>query len=395
MAGLYLHIPFCEHKCIYCDFYSIEPSNREGRPASFELMDSFLRALDNEIEMYSAFDEGSRFDTIFFGGGTPSLLRPETVKEILTHLGNVFEISTDSEITLETNPGTVDREKLEGYLNAGINRLSFGVQSFFDDDLRFLTRIHSSQQAKDAIRLAREVGFQNLSLDLIFALPGQTPDRWNHNLQEAIALSPDHISAYSLIVESNTPLARMVSNGLVSPLPIENEAELYEMTMSTLAAAGFEHYEVSNYARSGYRSRHNCTYWNHGGYVGFGPSAHSFWKRRRWWNIANLRTYCEYLQHRRELPIAGEEQLTDGQLIDEMVMLGMRGEGVRMDLLRSRFEIDLQVDAGSVLDQFVRDGFAVVDQSILRLTDKGFPLCDELSSLLLARLTPRNRLAIV
>lgn len=386
MASLYLHIPFCEHKCIYCDFYSIE---------SLDPMESFLKALSREIELYSAFPGEETFETIFFGGGTPSLLSPDDIRNILLQLRSTFAVTPHTEITLETNPGTVDEKKLEGFLNAGVNRLSFGVQSFFDDDLQFLTRIHSSAQAKECIRLARRVGFTNVNLDLIFALPSQTRARWKHNLEEAISLDTTHISAYSLIVEESTPLARMVKTKQVSPLPIELEAEMYEYTMATLAGAGFEHYEVSNYAKPGFRSRHNCNYWNHANYIGFGPSAHSFWRDRRWWNIASVKNYCERILDRNAAPVAGEEWLTRTQLFDETIMLGLRGEGIRLDHVQKEFGMNLSPGEEPVIGEFLADGLATIDDRVLRLTEKGFMVCDEVSSLMLSRLTPRNLLAIV
>ena len=219
--------------------------------------------------MYKSYSENERFETIFFGGGTPSLLAPEEIADILQHLAKTFTVQPEAEITLETNPGTVDRKKLEGFRRAGINRLSFGVQSFFDEDLKFLTRIHSASQAREAVRFAQEAGFNNISVDLIFALPNQTLSRWEENLRFALELNPQHISAYGLIIERGTPLFRMVDAKIVSPQPVETEAAMYEMTMGYLHAAGFEHYEVSNYAKPGFRSVHNCNYWNHSHYIGF------------------------------------------------------------------------------------------------------------------------------
>jgi len=372
MASLYLHIPFCEHKCIYCDFYSIE---------ALDPMESFLVALREEIGMYGHYK--SSFETIFFGGGTPSLLSPATVRELIGLLRETFDIEKDAEITLETNPGTVDERKLAGYREAGINRLSFGVQSFHDDDLKFLTRIHSSAQAREVIRTAERAGFDNTNLDLIFALPGQTMERWRRNLEDAVELGTKHISAYSLIVEKNTPLHRMVHSGEVATLPIGIEAEMYVMTMEFLAARGFEHYEVSNYAKPGYHSRHNCNYWNHADYLGFGPSAHSYWGGKRWWNFSNIRGYGEKIALR-EYPVAEKEILTKDQLFDETVMLGLRSGGVDMKRLKQEFGVDFAEMCGSVLSGLFEEKLAKVELQKLRLTDKGFLLCDEITQRLLA-----------
>lgn len=346
-------------------------------------MKSFFAALRAEICMYGAYDKGEQFETIFFGGGTPSLLDPEAIRELLSLLKETFTVDPGAEITMEANPGTVDLRKLTGYREAGVNRMSFGVQSFHDDDLRFLTRIHSSSQAEEAIRLAGDAGFDNINLDLIFALPNQTRERWSENLRRAVEFGTSHISAYSLIVERNTPLARMVESKQVAPLPVDDEADMYAFTMEYLRLAGFEHYEVSNYARAGYRSRHNCNYWNHANYLGFGPSAHSFWNNRRWWNIANIQSYVDKASSG-VMPVVGEEFLTPEQLYDETIMLGLRSGGVDLDDVRKKFEVDLLGSQTSALKALVDEHLAVVVGSKLRLTEKGFLLCDEITQRLLA-----------
>ncbi len=372
MSGLYLHIPFCEHKCIYCDFYSVESMDRA---------DAFVRCLKQEIASYGGSAKSEPFSTIFFGGGTPSLLEPAVIGEIIDLLGATFDVEPSAEITLEANPGTVDPGKLKGFRSAGVNRLSFGVQSFHDDDLRFLTRIHTSEQAIQGINLARKAGFENINLDFIFALPDQTMARWEQNLRQAAELSPEHISAYSLIVEPKTPLSRMVRSGRVSPLPLDSEAEMYEFTMQYLKATGYEHYEVSNYARPGCRSRHNSGYWNHSGYLGFGPSAHSFRGNRRWWNVSNIRTYCDAIRSGKS-PVAGEEHLTQEQLFDEAVMLGLRGEGIDLECVRLKYGIDLFATNRASISGFESDGLLSIEEGILRLTDKGYLLCDEICDIL-------------
>ncbi len=378
LAGLYLHIPFCEHKCIYCDFYSIE---------NLQPMEKFGKLLQREIQLYHQYSNRQEFDTIFFGGGTPSLLSPSTMGEILQTLHTTFRVTQDAEITIEANPGTVDKHKLTEYRKLGINRLSFGVQSFHQDDLQFLTRIHTAEEARRAVADAQEAGFDNINVDLIFSLPKQTLKRWEENLRQAVALNTQHISAYSLIVEQNTPLARMVQSKQVNVLSPEIDAQLFETTMEYLPAHGFEQYEVSNYAKAGLHSRHNLNYWTHGNYLGFGPSAHSFFSGRRWWNIANLRTYSEKLTAD-ELPVAGEETLTDEQLIDETVMLGLRSRGIDLVQFKKRFGIDLTEGNGFPVEDLLSEKLAVVDNMVLRLTSKGFLLCDEISRRLLSNCCP-------
>jgi oxygen-independent coproporphyrinogen-3 oxidase len=231
------------------------------------------------------------------------LLSPEDLGAIMEHLARHFSLEQNSEITVETNPGTVNRRKLEQLRSLGINRLSIGVQSFHDDDLQFLTRIHSAQEAKRCVHDAFASGFDNVSLDLIFSLPRQTNERWMSNLEQALELHPSHISCYSLIVEANTPLFRMVESKQVSMLTADADAALYEMTIRYLREHGYEQYEVSNFAKPGFKSRHNKCYWEHNEYIGFGPSAHSFRTNsqhsegpERSWNVANLSTYCAKLE---------------------------------------------------------------------------------------------------
>ncbi len=379
MAALYVHIPFCEKKCLYCDFYSIE---------SLSQVERFLASLHREIDLYAKFGNGVTFETVFFGGGTPSLLQPAQLDSILSHLRTTFTIEPDAEITVETNPGTVDREKLFAFKALGVNRLSIGVQSFHDDELKFLSRIHDRGDALRCVEHSRAAGFDNLNIDLIFSLPGQGIDRWESNLVQAIALNTEHISAYSLIVEDNTPLARMVASKQVSPNPSDTEAELYEFTMEFLGNRGFEHYEVSNYARPGFRSRHNYNYWNHRNYLSFGPSAHSFWKQpgahfgRRWWNIANISHYCDRLLQN-ELPLVTQEFVRTRELMNERVFLGLRSDGLDLHQFEDEFGVALSNNHGATIRQLVDEDYAKMEENRLRLTPKGFLLCDEISARLL------------
>ena len=379
MSSLYVHIPFCVRKCLYCDFYSIEDRS---------MMSMFLRALDREMHAYASYSEPSGVETIFVGGGTPSLLAPEHLQGILGTLASQFTLRPDAEITVETNPGTVDAEKLSAYRSLGVNRLSIGVQSFCDRELQFLRRIHTREEALRCFALARQAGFGNISIDLIFSLPGQTLAQWKANLQQAIALAPDHLSVYSLIVEDRTPLARMVSEGRVLPCPTDLEAEFYEFTMSFLADHGFEQYEISNYAKPGYRSRHNASYWSHRNYLGFGPSAHSFWQEpgersgRRWWNLANVHQYCEMLNDHR-LPVASEETLGIDELVAERIFLGLRSDGVELERLHADLGFEFLRHQHEIVRELVDRGLAVLENHTLRLTSKGFLLCDEICERLL------------
>jgi oxygen-independent coproporphyrinogen-3 oxidase len=374
MSGLYVHIPFCEHKCIYCDFYSVAPAS----PAPVE---RFLVNLGREIDLQGErWKSAETYRTVFFGGGTPSLLTPPAIEKILQNLSVSFSIDPKAEITLETNPGTVDAQKLRDFQSAGINRLSVGIQSFDDDDLRFLTRIHSAETARSCIRDAFDAGFEDVSIDLIFSLPGQSPERWLSNLEQAVALRPTHLSCYSLIVESNTPLFSMVENKqTVLPEP-ETDAELYQTTIDFLSSRGYRQYEISNFAKPGFESLHNKNYWNHTPYLGFGPSAHSYRDRTRRWNVSDLESYHRMLE-RGELPQAGSEELSDRQLHEEVIFLGLRSGGIDLEKYRNQFGRDLLETYKSLTDSCLQDGLAFLQDNMFSLTGRGYALCDEICRL--------------
>jgi len=379
MASLYLHIPYCEKKCIYCDFYSIENMNS---------MEQFLTALEKEIRMYAGrFSQGDAVDTIFFGGGTPSLLPPSTMGRILTALRSNYQIRTDAEITVETNPGTVDVERLRGYRSLGVNRLSIGIQSFHPHELAFLSRIHSSEEAVQCVENAYRAGFENVSVDLIFSLPNQTLEQWNENLRRAIALEPKHISAYSLIVEEHTPLFTMVQNKMVSPLPEGLDAEIYESTIETMAEYGYQQYEISNYAKPGYECRHNKNYWNHSNYLSFGPSAHSFWKEgptqgSRWWNVRSIAQYCESIG-KDEFPLGGSEGVDKDMMFSEAIFLGLRTGELNVAMLQQLYGVDMLATHGEKLKSFSDDDLLRIKDRHITLTRKGFLVCDAIAESLL------------
>jgi oxygen-independent coproporphyrinogen-3 oxidase len=376
VASLYLHIPFCEKKCLYCDFYSIE--NRDP-------MEPFLEALDREILSYARVGEGRTFDTVFFGGGTPSLLTPEQLGRILRRLRETYRIATDAEVTLETNPGTVSPEKLAAYRSLGVNRLSIGIQSFREEELNFLSRIHDADQAVACVEMARASGFGNISVDLMYALPGQTRAAWDETLSRALGLHPSHVSAYGLIVEPNTPLFRLVSSGQVTPALPEAEAELFEYTMETMAEAGYEHYEVSNYGRPGMRSRHNYAYWSHEDYLGFGPSAHSFWNGERgvfatrWSNISQISTYLERCLQPGGSPVGFREEVGTDQLVNERIFLGLRSDGVDMARFAEDFGREFPPDRILLARDLAAEGKVILEGERIRLTPAGFLLCDEIA----------------
>jgi len=378
-GGLYLHVPFCERKCSYCDFYSVENSS---------LVEEYLSALEEEVRRSVEWGRGLHVDTVYLGGGTPSILTLPQMQRILDALHRWYGIDPDAECTIEVNPGTVTRETLAGFRSLGCNRLSIGVQSFDDAELAFLGRIHSADDARRCVADARTAGFDNISLDLITALPGQTVEQSVRSLKEAVQLQPEHLSAYTLIVEDHTPLFERVRRGEVIPQSDGDEARFYESTIKVLEGAGFEHYEVSNFARPGFRSRHNSAYWDHTSYLGFGPSAHSFvWKgregeARRRANVRSVGAYCERLS-RGESPADQEEVLSVAQLFDEALFLGLRSTGLETGVLEGLREGGLTQRQHQTLREICDAGLARRESGRVRLTAKGYVLCDEICARLL------------
>jgi len=284
-AGIYIHVPFCLRKCRYCDFYSVAQLNQR---------DAFVKALQREIEL--APDPGP-VDSLYFGGGTPSLLDPDQVAAILTAARARFEFLSDVEITLEANPGTVDKATLTDFKTAGVNRLNLGIQSFENRQLAFLGRIHTATEARQSIEAARAAGYSNLGLDLIYGLPGQNPVEMAREVEAAVAPEPEHLSCYLLTYEQGTPLDKDREFGKVTPLPEKDAADLFLEIRKLLSAHGYRQYEISNFARSEqYFSRHNQKYWNFAPYIGLGPAAHSFIEPVRYWNHRELPDYLSDLE---------------------------------------------------------------------------------------------------
>ncbi len=370
MFGIYVHIPFCEKKCIYCDFYSIERT---------EHIASFIDTLCTEIMLRAEeSDDLPKATSVFFGGGTPSLLSPEQMGRIITTIRSNYPVNDDAEWTMECNPGTVTHESLCGYRALGINRLSFGVQSFNESELAFLHRIHSPKQAEDAITLARASGFDNVNLDVMFALPEQTMESWQSTLEKVIALAPEHISAYSLIFEEGTPLFTMLQRGSVREANEEQDASMYEYAIKRLLDAGYTQYEVSNFARTGRECIHNCTYWSGDEYISFGPSAHGLVNEMRYWNFRSLTRYSEIIGSH-ALPTANIELLTKSERMFERAFLELRAKGIRLDEFRSDFGIHIPDALGKELELWEQEGLINQSHGRLKLTASGYLVCDELS----------------
>ncbi len=364
----YIHVPFCKHKCIYCDFYSI---------IKFENVNEYIKSLLKEIDYYaSEYSKSHKIKTIFFGGGTPSILEPKAIEEILKYLSKKFTIDSSPEITLEANPGTLTYNKLINIKSAGINRLSIGVQSFDDDDLTYLTRIHKSNDAIEIINSAKIAGFENLSLDLIFNLPKQSKEKWIKNLDAATALPINHISCYSLIVEPGTILNKQVLDGKVKINDEDYDADLYEITIEYLKNKGFEQYEVSNFAKNGYQSLHNKFYWEYKDYLGLGPSAHSFINGIRWSNYTSLSYYINSISKKNEA-IMYKETLTNKQKVEEFVIMGLRATGINLEQLKIISPEWLNINNKSL--KFMKEkGYLTITEQFIKLTSLGYPLCDEI-----------------
>jgi len=368
-SSIYIHIPFCDHKCIYCDFYSIITQDNIQR---------YLDALKKEIEYYALkYSDGRKFTTIFFGGGTPSLLAPHQIEEILVWIKNSFTVSENAEITLETNPGTVDKKKLKAFLKAGINRISVGIQTFDDEELKFLTRIHNKQTAIETVMLAKEVGFKNINIDLIFNLPKQTRKTWHLNLQTALTLPVTHVSAYSLILERGTILNKLVLDKKVVLQDEDYDAELYELTIEFMNRNNFIQYEVSNFAVKGFECRHNLAYWQYKDYLGFGTSAHSFVNGKRWWNYSPLKFYVDAVMEKGN-GVIGEEILSEQQMKEEYIMLALRSNGLNLNEFNQKFGFAWYREKENQIKTYLENNLLINTNNVLALTPKGYVVCDEI-----------------
>lgn len=369
-SALYIHIPFCDHKCIYCDFYSIITSDN---------ITSFLNSLKKEIEYFSKLYSADRkFSSIFFGGGTPSLMQPEYLADIITHLKKYFIVDDNAEITMETNPGTVDKEKLKKFKEGGINRISIGIQSFDEEELKFLTRIHDKQTAIQTVNNAADVGFDNISIDLIFNLPNQTKEKWLTNLQTAIALPIKHISTYSLILERGTILNKMVLDKKVTMQDADYDADLYEATIDFLVSKGFYQYEVSNFTKPGFECVHNNAYWRYRDYLSFGTSSHSFIDGKRWWNYSSLKKYISEIEINNNA-IMNSEIISKDQIHDEYIMLALRSSGLDLNDYQIRFAENNWIKKNnSYFELLKNEHHLTINNNWIKLTSKGYAVCDEI-----------------
>ncbi len=372
--SLYVHYPFCLRKCLYCAFNSVADSSLRS--------EDYVAGLLGEMELRSrAIKQDCAAVTLYFGGGTPSLLAPSLVARIVDAAGSLYALKADAEITLECNPGTVSGQLLADFRSAGINRLSIGVQSFDDRMLQRLGRVHTAREARDAFTLAREAGFVNLGLDLIHSLPGQTPDMWEKELLRACDLAPEHVSVYGLAVEEGTPFASLEKDGMLS-LPEEDDAvRMFELSTEILCCRGFEHYEISNFARPGFRSRHNSGYWKRVPCLGFGAGAHSFYPEpAHGMRCATTERVGEYLAalQEGELPHREQRILDRREAMAERLFLGLRmSDGVDLQAFAAEFGVSFHEVFGEGCADIFKAGLLELRDGFLRLSRNGLLLSNQ------------------
>jgi len=366
-ASIYIHIPFCATKCYYCAFNTYTFHKEQAK--------TYLQALRTEIALYAPDTEP--LQTIFIGGGTPSILSADALTQLFTDMYQHFRITPDAEITVECNPGTVDTEKLRVMRDNGVNRLSFGLQAMQDETLKQLGRIHSVAEFLQSYRLARDGGFENINIDLIFALPDQTMETWSHTLNEVISLEPDHISAYNLVMEETTPFYEWWQAGELQLPSEDTEADMFQYTIETLTAHGYEHYEICNFARPNREARHNLVYWNNQPCIGLGAGASGYVNGIRYTNIRGIAPYIKKLSKCNK-PVADIERLTGDAEKAETLMLALRKrEGISLDVYQNRFGEEIEAAFGGILKKWIDLQLLEQTPTHLRLTSRGLFLANE------------------
>ena len=371
MAGLYIHIPFCKSRCLYCDFYST---------TSLDMRQRYVDALCRELELRGEWNEeggewkvegGRRIETVYLGGGTPSQLSTEQLQQLFLYINKVYDISPDAEVTMEVNPDDVTDGFAQALSQLPINRISMGAQTFDDKRLQFLHRRHTTAQVPLAVERLRHAGIRNISVDLMYGFPNETLSDWDKDITSVLSLQVEHLSAYALQYEEGTPLYRLLQRGEVSEVDDELSRNMYYLLKDRLAAAGYEHYEISNFAKKGFRSRHNSSYWNQTPYIGIGAAAHSFDGQNRQWNIADIRRYVAGIES--EKPVEEQEQLTPDNHYNEVVMTALRTcEGLALNKL-SRTYRDYCLQQAQ---QFLYSGLLRLQNQRLILSREGLFVSD-------------------
>jgi putative oxygen-independent coproporphyrinogen III oxidase len=375
MAGIYIHIPFCKQACYYCNFHF---------STSMSLKDEMIAALVKEIELSSLYllndkNEKEIIETIYFGGGTPSLLNKDDIKNLLNSIENNYTISKEAETTIEANPDDISNEKLSQWREAGINRLSIGIQSFKQKDLEWMNRAHNQMQGLESISLATDAGFKNFSVDLIYGTPGLTEEEWQLNVEQVMNSGVPHIACYALTVEPNTALQKMIALKKKTGVDADQQAKQFLLLMEWMKKAGYEHYEISNFARPGYRSRHNSSYWQGKKYIGIGPSAHSYNGNSRRWNVANNALYIQSIKN--NIISFEEEKLTDTQKLNEYIMTSLRTiEGLNLKFIEEQFSLKERNRIEIAGVDYVKRNLIVNQNENFVLTDEGKLFADGIAS---------------
>lgn len=368
MSCIYIHIPFCKTRCIYCDFFST---------TQLELREQYVEAVCKEIEMTNKYLNGDTIHSIYFGGGTPSQLDTTQIGRILNTVQAHHSIVQNCETTIELNPDDVTSEYVESLRSLPVNRVSLGIQTFNDNILRFIHRRHTSQQAIDAVRRLQNHGFSNISIDLMFGFPGETLEDWQNDIEHALQLGIQHISAYSLMYEEGTELYRLLSSQQIHEIDEELSRNMYQTLMERLADAGFEHYEISNFAKPGYYSRHNSSYWNDTKYLGIGAGAHSYNGIIRQSNISNIKAYIDGIHE--GMPKCDTEMLTRDQQYNETVMTRLRtSQGLNTDIIKERFGTDYYNHLMTAATPYYNIGLLKIDEGNLSLTPKGIYISNDI-----------------
>lgn len=368
MAGLYFHVPFCKQACHYCDFhFSTDHRQRHA----------LCEAMARELILQKGYLDGP-LKTLYFGGGTPSLLTAGEIEILLMSVHDHYSVTPGAEVTLEANPDDLTREKIAGFRSAGINRLSIGIQSFDDDLLKFLNRAHDGNAARQCLTAVRKAGFHNISIDLIYAIPGLSEKRWEETLQEAVRFSPEHISSYSLTLEEKTVFGNWSRNGKLKVVEEESAARQFEILMDALTEAGYEHYEISNFCKPGFYSRHNSSYWKQSPYLGIGPSAHSYNGESRQFNIRNNAIYLRAIKNG-SIPFE-REVLSRENKVNEYILTTLRTRwGCNLKLLKDQLNDDVLVRSGEYISRLQHEGLVKVEENILRLTRPGKLFADKIA----------------
>ena len=370
MAGIYIHIPFCKQACVYCNFHF---------STSMKLKNDFLSALLKEIDIRKEYLQGESIETIYFGGGSPSILQLREIESILQRLRQNFSIHDSVEITLEANPDDIDKEKALQWRELGINRLSLGVQSFFDDDLKWMNRAHAAEQSLRSIEHVKNAGFSNLTIDLIYGTPTLTDEKWKQNVERCFQFDIPHLSCYALTVEPKTALDALIRKQEMHDIDADDQARQFDLLIEWTEANGYEHYEISNFSKPGMRSRHNTSYWQQKKYLGLGPSAHSFNGSSRQWNIANNSLYISSLQN--GVASFELESLSPVQRINEYIMTSLRTtEGLDLEFVTREFGEKAVANIENHLPKHRANESLFKEGNSIRLTRKGKLFADGIAA---------------